>query len=215
LDPGHGGPEPGAANDRYGLVESQIALEIAELAANRVREIMPRARVILTRTDDVGLTLEARCAMANSLEADAFVSIHLNASSEEVRRGGVTTFVLDTSNDRRDGHLKSADFFEADKYPMITFESSSVEAAGENQLLAHGTLTIKDQSKAVDLPITVLGIQAVPAELQGNFGKEVASFSAKLSIDRRDYGVGVGNWAATLVVGSNVDIDLVVEANHQ
>jgi len=122
---------------------------------------------------------------------------------------------IDTSNDRRDGHLKSADFFEADKYPMITFESSSVEAAGENQLLAHGTLTIKDQSKAVDLPITVLGIQAVPAELQGNFGKEVASFSAKLSIDRRDYGVGVGNWAATLVVGSNVDIDLVVEANHQ
>jgi N-acetylmuramoyl-L-alanine amidase len=101
LDPGHGGTEPGAANDRYGLVESQIALELAELTANRVREIMPRARVMLTRTHDVDLSLEERCAMANSLEADAFVSIHLNASADQVRRGGVTTFVLDTTNNRQ------------------------------------------------------------------------------------------------------------------
>jgi len=101
LDPGHGGDEPGAANDRFGLVESRVALDLAEQTASRLRAIMPRSRVMLTRTTDVGLSLEERCALANSMEADAFVSIHLNASSEPVRRGGVTTFVLDTTNNRQ------------------------------------------------------------------------------------------------------------------
>lgn len=101
LDPGHGGDEPGAANDRFGLVESKVALELARLTAKRLSAIMPRARVMLTRSDDVGLSLEERSALANSMEADAFVSIHLNASSEPVRRGGVTTFVLDTTKDRQ------------------------------------------------------------------------------------------------------------------
>jgi N-acetylmuramoyl-L-alanine amidase len=101
LDPAHGGGEPGAANDELGLVESQVALDLAELTANRLRAIMPRSRVMLTRSGDFDLSLEERCALANALEADAFVSIHLNASSEPVRKGGVTTFVLDTTNDRQ------------------------------------------------------------------------------------------------------------------
>ena len=101
LDPGHGGSEPGAANDQYGLVESQVALDLAELTASRLRAIMPRTRVMLTRSSDVDLSLEERCALANAMEADAFVSIHLNASSEPVHKGGVATFVLDTTNDRQ------------------------------------------------------------------------------------------------------------------
>lgn len=101
LDPGHGGREPGAANDEYDLVESQVALDLAERAASRIRAVMPRARVMLTRSTDVDLSLEERCALANAMEADAFVSIHLNASSEPVRKGGVTTFVLDTTNNRQ------------------------------------------------------------------------------------------------------------------
>ena len=101
LDPGHGGGEPGAANEEHGLVESQVALDLAELTASRLRAIMPRTRVMLTRSTDVDISLEERCALANAMEADAFVSIHLNASSEPVRRGGVTTFVLDTTNNRQ------------------------------------------------------------------------------------------------------------------
>ncbi|MDH3817454.1 MAG: N-acetylmuramoyl-L-alanine amidase [Myxococcales bacterium] len=101
LDPGHGGREPGAANDQYGLVESQVALDLAELTASRLSAIMPRVRVMLTRSTDVDLSLEERCALANAMEADAFVSIHLNASHEPVRKGGVTTFVLDTTNNRQ------------------------------------------------------------------------------------------------------------------
>jgi N-acetylmuramoyl-L-alanine amidase len=101
LDPGHGGSEPGAANVDYGLVESTLALRLAELTAERLLEIMPRARVMLTRASDVHLSLEERSALANAMEADAFISIHLNSSAEPVRRGGVTTFVLDTTTDRQ------------------------------------------------------------------------------------------------------------------
>lgn len=101
LDPGHGGSEPGAANEALELVESELALTLAELTAQRLIEIMPRVRVMLTRASDVDLSLEERSALANSMEADAFVSIHLNASTEQVRRGGVTTFVLDTTNNRQ------------------------------------------------------------------------------------------------------------------
>jgi N-acetylmuramoyl-L-alanine amidase len=101
LDPGHGGAEPGAANDDYGLVESVLALEIAELTRDRLHAILPTARVLLTREDDTDLSLEARCALANAMESDVFVSLHLNASTEPVRKGGVTTFVLDTTNDRQ------------------------------------------------------------------------------------------------------------------
>ncbi len=101
LDPGHGGREPGAANAELGLVESHVALQLAELTAGRLQALMPRARVLLTRSSDVDLSLEERCALANAMEADAFVSIHLNASSQPVRRGGITTFVLDVTNDRQ------------------------------------------------------------------------------------------------------------------
>ena len=73
LDPGHGGREPGAANERHGLVESQVALDLAELTASRLSAIMPRVRVMLTRSTDVDLSLEERCALANAMEADAFV----------------------------------------------------------------------------------------------------------------------------------------------
>ena len=101
LDPGHADQPGRPANDAHGLVESQVALDLAELTASRLRAIMPRTRVMLTRSTDVDLSLEERCALANAMEADAFVSIHLNASSEPVRKGGVTTFVLDTTNNRQ------------------------------------------------------------------------------------------------------------------
>lgn len=101
LDPGHGGREPGAANDAFRLVESEVAVQLAELTATRLQAIMPSTRIILTRSSDIDTTLEERCALANAMEPDALVSIHLNASSAPVRRGGVTTFMLDTTNDRQ------------------------------------------------------------------------------------------------------------------
>lgn len=124
---------------------------------------------------------------------------------------------IDTGNDKRDAHLRSGDWFEADKHPYLSFESTSVRPLGEDRLLAAGRLTIKGHTREVALPIQILGVQQVPEPMQAMMMgvKEVASFRAALSIDRNDYDVGVGSWAGTAVVGDTVDIDLLVEANHK
>lgn len=99
LDPGHGGPNNigGSAGD---LVESTLVLDIAVRVQRRLARRLPNASVVLTRTDDTPLGLDERTAMANSLGADLFVSLHLNASDDPIQTGGVTTFVLDATTDR-------------------------------------------------------------------------------------------------------------------
>lgn len=99
IDPGHGGRESGTAHQ--GLVESMLALDLAKRTAQSLRAFAPRARVVLTRDTDTTMSLAERSAIANALSADVFVSIHLNGSSEPVRKGGVTTFVLDVANDQQ------------------------------------------------------------------------------------------------------------------
>ncbi len=122
---------------------------------------------------------------------------------------------INTRNERRDGHLKSEDFFEASEYPEITFVSTSVRAEGENRLIATGDLTIKGETEEIELPIEILGIKEIPAEMQQMLGgaEKVASFRATTEIDRGDFEVGVGNWAEDLIVGSDVEIDIRVEAH--
>lgn len=99
LDPGHGGDDFGARFD--GLRESRLVLDITARAARILERRLPASQVVLTRTRDEIVSLEARTAHANAVGADLFVSVHLNAADEEVRVGGVTTFVLDVTNDRQ------------------------------------------------------------------------------------------------------------------
>lgn len=99
IDPGHGGDDHGARQN--GLKESQIVLDLARRAARLIEQREPRARVFLTRHGDDFLSLEQRTAMANAADADLFVSVHLNSADDPVARGGVTTFVLSTSEDRQ------------------------------------------------------------------------------------------------------------------
>jgi len=123
---------------------------------------------------------------------------------------------VNTGNADRDTHLKSGDFFEADQFDAITFESESVRAVGADQLLVRGPLTIKGRTQQGELPITLLGVKDIPEEMRAMLGgvEQIASFSTQLTIDRGDFGVGVGSWAAALVVGHEVTIDITVEANR-
>ncbi len=124
---------------------------------------------------------------------------------------------VETGNERREAHLMSEDFFEAETYPYITFVSESVRQVGENQLVVTGPLKIKGQVRTVELPVTILGVMDVAPEMQEMLGgvTKVASFETSLTLDRRDFGVGVGSWAATAVVGSDVTIEIAVEANRK
>ena len=123
---------------------------------------------------------------------------------------------INTSNDKRNAHLMSEDFFEAETYPYITFVSESVEQVSETELLVRGPLKIKGQVRDVELPVTILGVMDVPDEMRDMLGgvEQIASFQTSLTIDRRDFGVGVGSWAATAVVGKDVNIEISVEANR-
>lgn len=146
------------------------------------------------------------------------VALHFDRESPENSSVQVTIPVagIQTGNEQRNAHLLSGDFFEADAHPEITFVSQEVRQVSNDELVVRGPLTIKGVSRTVDLPVKILGVTDLPEDLQQAFGgiKEVASFEATVSVDRRDFGVGVGSWAATAVVGSKVDITIALEANR-
>jgi polyisoprenoid-binding protein YceI len=116
---------------------------------------------------------------------------------------------INTRNDRRDGHLQSEDFFNAAQWPNISFESSSIESRGDNEFVAIGELTIRDVTREFELPFTLLGMMDNP--MQEN--TTVAGIVANAQLMRTDFGVGVGDWAATAVVGDEVNIQLNLELN--
>lgn len=149
---------------------------------------------------------------------DFDVDVRYDPADPSASRVDVTIQVasVDTGNERRDTHLKTADFFDADAHPTITFRSTAVRAVSASELVATGDLTIKGVTQRVDLPITVLGIQEIPSEMQEMLGgvHRVASFRTGTTLDRGDFGVGTGSWAATLVVGGDVQVEIAVEANQ-
>ena len=135
-------------------------------------------------------------------------------SSLEVR---VKVASVNTGNGQRDDHLRTADWFEAATYPYMTFKSTSVRQVGEGRLVASGPLTIKGISRQIELPVTLLGNQMIPEPMREMLGgaKEVASFQASTSIDRSDFEMGTGSWAATMVVGGQVNIEILLEAHNK
>lgn len=118
---------------------------------------------------------------------------------------------VNTQNDRRDNHLNSEDFFNAENWPNIQFKSDNIRSTGGNEYVAVGDLTIRDVTKQIELPFTLLGVMDHP--MRENV--KVAGITASTTINRTDYGVGVGDWAATMVVGDEVDINLNLELNSQ
>lgn len=114
---------------------------------------------------------------------------------------------INTRNDRRDGHLQSEDFFNAERWPNISFESNTIESRGNNEFVAIGELTIRDVTRDFELPFTLQGVMDHP--MQDN--TVVAGIVADAQLMRTDFGVGVGDWAATAVVGDEVNIRLNLE----
>ena len=118
---------------------------------------------------------------------------------------------VDTDNEKRDGHLQSADFFDAAKFPEMTFKSSKIVKKEGNLYDITGKMTIRDVTKEVTIPVTLLGIQDHPMRK----GKRMAGFKTDFSINRNDYGVGAGSWTATAVVGEEVSVSVIIEASGE
>lgn len=133
---------------------------------------------------------------------------------EDLAVSGVTATLdpatIDTRDANRDGHLKSADFFEVEKFPAWTFTSTSVEADGEDYVVT-GDLTIHGVTQQVRLATEFNGTATDP------FGNPRAGFSARTEISRKDFGL---TWNAALetggvLVGDKVTITLEISAIHQ
>lgn len=86
-----------------------------------------------------------------------------------------------TDNEKRDGHLKGDDFFAADKFPTLTFQSKTVKARGTGKLEVVGNMTIKGTTKAVLVPCTIAVGQGPKGEVIGVVGE--------FTINRKDYGI--------------------------
>ena len=115
---------------------------------------------------------------------------------------------VNTGNEMRDNHLRSADFFEAERYPVISFASTGLRPADGSWLMS-GELTIRDVTRPVDLEVEFLGTD--PTGLQG---EARIGFSARGTISRRDFGVTFGLAAdgTKIVLADKVDIILDVQA---
>lgn len=118
----------------------------------------------------------------------------------------IKTASINTNNEKRDNHLRSADFFDADKYPEITFKSSKIENTKDG-LVMKGTLTIRGVSKEVSMPLQLTDTMTDPWG-SIRFGAETG-----LEINRQDYGVSWNNVMDNggLVVSDNVKISISVE----
>ena len=97
---------------------------------------------------------------------------------------------IDTNNSKRDEHLLSADFFDADKYPHMTFKSTTVKHIEGNEYLVEGTMTIKDVSQTIELPFLYFGSKPSPF----NPNIMVAGFETRMAVDRLAYHVGGGKF---------------------
>jgi polyisoprenoid-binding protein YceI len=114
---------------------------------------------------------------------------------------------IDTGVEARDRHLRTADFFEVEKFPEMTFKSTRVERKGKD-LILHGDLTLKGVTKPVTLPFTLTGA------IKDGRGNTRIGIAAQTKIDRRDFGI---TWGRALPGGGfdvahDVMIDLQLEA---
>jgi polyisoprenoid-binding protein YceI len=120
----------------------------------------------------------------------------------------IETASIETGTADRDNHLRSADFFDVEKFPYITFKSTKVEPKGGNEAVIVGDLTIRDVTREVRIEAEFLG------EGKNPWGMTVAGFTGTTKIDREDFGLtwNVALETGGVLVGKEIKISLDVEA---
>lgn len=111
---------------------------------------------------------------------------------------------VNTDNEQRDGHLKSDDFFNAEKFPSMSFKSSGVKSLGKGKMILSGELTIRDVTKKVEIPVVYSGTTKDP------WGNTRAGFKATGKLNRQDYKLTwkKSNEAGEAVVADEVEFTI-------
>jgi polyisoprenoid-binding protein YceI len=112
---------------------------------------------------------------------------HVHADLDDMDRSSVSVTLksasVDTRSADRDTHLRSADFFDVERFPEITFVSTRVEEVEEGAFVVAGELTIRDVTKEIAIPISLLGVET------DAFGVLRAGFEGSRRVNRRDFGL--------------------------
>lgn len=141
----------------------------------------------------------------DQFEASVEVPENGDATAAEIK-ATIQTASVNSGNEQRDGHLRSGDFFDAEKYPEITFASTAVRRLAENRYEVTGDLTIRGTTKPVSLEATVEG------PLQDPWGNERYGLEAKAKVNRKEWGL---NWNMALEAGGvlvSEEIEIEIEA---
>jgi polyisoprenoid-binding protein YceI len=131
----------------------------------------------------------------------------LDASSVEFT---VKTASIDTGNEKRDDHLRSADFFDVEKFPEITFKSSKITKIDDDSFAVAGTLTMHGVSREITITVDFLGEMTA-------MGGTRAGYELTTTLNRKDYGV---SWnraldAGGFVLGDDVEVNIALEVVKQ
>ncbi|MDQ6727253.1 MAG: YceI family protein [Actinomycetota bacterium] len=123
----------------------------------------------------------------------------------------IQTASVESSDEKRDGHLRSPDFLDAEQYPTITFTSTKVDLGRDGTAKVTGDLTVKDVTRPVTLEVEFDGAQADP------WGGQRLGFSAHTEIDREDWGLtwNVALETGGVLVGKKIRLEFNVEAVRQ
>ena len=143
-------------------------------------------------------------------EYQAEIEADPKTKSLQAARADIKVASIDTREPKRDGHLLSADFFDAENHPLMTFASKRVEGSGDN-ITVVGDLTIRGTTKEVALKGSFRGENTDP------WGNVRAGFSASTTINRHDYGLSWNKALETggFVVGDKVTINLEIQGIRQ
>jgi polyisoprenoid-binding protein YceI len=134
-------------------------------------------------------------------------SLVLDGGNIQSATAAIQVKSVNTGNKDRDNHLRGPDFFEAEKYPEITFKASKVEKSGEQVVLV-GEFAMHGVTKELRVPVTVSGPVKDPQ------GKTRVGLEGKTSVSRKDYGMKFGALMETggVMVGEEVTIEINAEA---
>lgn len=115
---------------------------------------------------------------------------------------------IDTNIEKRDKHLLSPDFFDAAKYPAMTFTSTAITEGGKGVYNVAGKLTVKGKEHDLTLPLTLAGVKEHPAMP----GKQVIGFNGTITVDRLALQIGDDKFYKMGLVGKDVEVLVTIEA---
>jgi len=157
------------------------------------------SHMVITDVDGRFNVYEGSIVSAKDDFSDAQINFTVDAKS------------INTDNEKRDEHLRSGDFFEVEKFPNLTFKSTSFKKISGNKYVLEGDLTIRGVTKRVKFDVTFNGTSVSP------WGQTKAGFAATASINRTDYGL---KWnkaleAGGVLVGETVHLNLRLQFDKQ